>query len=216
METFQKVSAYLERYRWIIVTCLFALCISQQCTISSLRSQLEFLKDKYENPVQQSAPTTTEEQTYSEPETIGYTENTDNNTGTIIGCLFIIVGTMITFAWYKSRWPFTVWLKGKIWQDLNGRIVYTLTANNKGREAVTISDATIEFLNFKEQRKFKMPIADLPLTLTKGTKHTINISLQKLIGQHQELTSYKMIRVSMNCNGTIRHTIPLGVKWQQR
>ncbi len=214
MEILQKISAFFNQFRWAITLALLACCIMQQCTISTLRSQLAFVKDKYENPINNINNEATESVSNTDTD-YPTTLETDNNTIITIVYFLIALGIILSFAWYKSWWPFSVWLKGKIWQDLNGRVVYTLTATNRGREAVTLNNATIEFINLREQRKFRMPVTDFPLTLTKGTTHTFSVSLQKLMEQHQELTNYKMIRVSVECNGTIRRTLPLGIRWQK-
>ncbi len=127
----------------------------------------------------------------------------------------VAIGALMGWTYYKSKWPFTAALSGKIWQDLRGKVIYTLTIKNRGKEAVSLNNAIIEFINVREKRTFKMPVPDFPLTLTKGTKHSANISLQRLMEQHQELTNYKMIRVGVECNGVVRHTMPLAVKWKR-
>jgi len=221
METLVKISAFLNKYRWAITMALFISCIMQQCTISTLRSEISFLKHKYEEPAnnellsdnQISKDEISIEEHSVVPEK---TEASDVNSIIIIVIIMIsLISTGIFLLWKFSIFPFSIWVGGKLWQDLTGKIVYTLKITNRGRETVNVGNAMIEFINFKDQRKFRMPVSDFPLSLTKGTQHTVNVSLQKLLEQNMDLLDYKMIRVSIECNGKKRRTMPLGVKWKR-
>lgn len=218
MELLERVSAFLNKYRWAITMALFVCCIMQQCTISTLRSEMAFLKHKYEEPANNELLSDKDESVVAEDQfMVDEVDSSESSHSPAI--LWIIVVLLIAIAlfllWRFSIFPFSVWVGGKLWQDLTGKIVYTLKITNRGREMASVGNAIIEFINFKETRKFKMPVSDFPLSLTKGTQHSVNISLQRLLEQHQELLDYKMIRVSVECNGKIRKTIPLGVRWKK-
>lgn len=215
MNFIKRILAVIEQWRWTIICLLLAICFMQQHSISALQNELKFIKEKYENPtplspaIPEDVPTT-----YSAPADEPTPDNS-TDAATLIA-IVAAIGTIVGWSYYKSKWPFTAALSGKIWQDLSGKVIYTLTIKNRGREPIALSNATIEFINFKEKRTFKMAVPDFPLTLTKGTKHSANISLQRLMEQHLELINYKMIRVGVECNGKVRYTLPLAVKWKNR
>lgn len=217
METLAKISAFLNKYRWAITMSLFLCCVLQQCTISTLRSEISFLKNKYEEPANNELLTDNEAQALPLEETQADEVVANSNSGVIVSVMSIVllIAIVVFLLWKFSIFPFGIWVSGKLWQDLTGKIVYTLKITNRGRETVNVGNAMIEFINFKEQRKFKMPVSDFPLSLTKGTSHVVNISLQKLLEQHQELLDYKMIRVSVECDGKTKKTMPLGVRWKK-
>lgn len=219
MELLAKVSAFLNKYRWAITMTLFVCCIMQQCTISTLRSEMAFLKHKYEEPANNELLSDNEDAYVVDDEVVvDEVENgaTSSSSSVVIWMVVVLALALIVFLlWKFSIFPFGIWVGGKLWQDLTGKIIYTLKISNKGRETVNVGNAMIEFINFKEQRKFKMPVSDFPLSLTKGTQHSVNISLQRLLEQHPDLLDYKMIRVSVECNGKVRKTIPLGVRWKR-
>lgn len=217
METLAKISAFLNKYRWAITMSLFLCCVLQQCTISTLRSEISFLKNKYEEPANNELLTDNEAQALPLEETQADEVVANSNSGVIVSVMSIVllIAIVVFLLWKFSIFPFGIWVSGKLWQDLTSKIVYTLKITNRGREMVNVGNAMIEFINFKEQRKFKMPVSDFPLSLTKGTSHVVNISLQKLLEQHQELLDYKMIRVSVECDGKTKKTMPLGVRWKK-
>lgn len=217
METLAKISAFLNKYRWAITMSLFLCCVLQQCTISTLRSEISFLKNKYEEPANNELLTDNEVQALPLEETQADEVVANSNSGVIVSVMSIVllIAIVVFLLWKFSIFPFGIWVSGKLWQDLTGKIVYTLKITNRSRETVNVGNAMIEFINFKEQRKFKMPVSDFPLSLTKGTSHVVNISLQKLLEQHQELLDYKMIRVSVECDGKTKKTMPLGVRWKK-
>lgn len=230
MEKLLKIQAFLNKYRWAITWGLFICCIVQQCTISTLRSEVRFLKDKY--TLESVAATQqrdlaelqegeiTVQSVESEPADISdpgdVTIRLVNSYDLVITMLWLIAGGVVyfIFAWFISLPPFDVKGTGQLWQELSGRIVYTLRVKNRSRKAVTVSDVVIVFRNFTEKRKFKVPVADFPLMLSKGTSHTVNISLQKLFEQHPELTKYKMVTAYFQCDGKRRGAMPLIVKWK--
>lgn len=222
MEILTKISAFLNRYRWAITLSLFVCCISQQCAISSLRNEIAFLRDKYEAPAANESLSDdvssdevvniAAENTSAGNETAE--SNSNHNTLTICIIAIVLIGAWLFVAWRRSLFPFNARISGKIWQDFSGRIVYTLTINNHGRADANIDNAMIEFININDRRKFRMPVTDFPLMLTKGTKHSVNVSLQRLFEQNPDLTNFKMIRVSVDINGKRQNTLPLGIRFK--
>lgn len=222
MEILQKITAFFDKYRTVIMAVLALCCIMQQCTIGSLRSELKYYKNKYETPANNTP--LTDEQTQT-PTTPVVTDDSSKGGSKgmsatallcIVGGVVAICGLGIFLLRYKSIYPFTLSASGKIWQDPYGRVVYTLTVKNRGRKSISVTNPMIEFAKIKDKRKFRMPVTDFPMTLTEGTKHAVNIPLQKLLEQHQDLLDYKIIRVSVEGNGKTRKTLPLAVKWKKQ
>lgn len=225
MEILQKITAFFDRYRTVIMAVLALCCIMQQCTIGTLRNELKYYKNKYEAPAN-NTPLSEQMNSDQGPNQTAPVLSDGSKGGSkgmsaatlmfILGGFVVLAGAGIFLLRYKSIYPFTLSASGKIWQDPYGRVVYTLTVRNKGRKPVNVANAMIEFAKIKDRRKFRMPVADFPMTLTEGTKHSVNIPLQKLLEQHQELLDYKMIRVSVDGNGTVRKTFPLAIRWKRQ
>lgn len=226
-----KIAFFLQRYRTAITAALFVCVVVQQCTISKLTQELTFVKQKYEQPILPQAnesaaqqPTDTVSVQMAEKESlttvVSTSETTDATTDKPTNWLNIIFSVLLLAAayWLLARrlglFPYLHHAKGRIWQDLNGRVVYTLTVKNKARTELAISDAMIEFLGFRGSRRFKVPTQDLPLTLASGTSHAIHVPLQKLLERDQQLLSYKAIRASVTANGKVLKAMPLGVRWK--
>ena len=230
MNFLYKFKNFLERYRWAITMALVVLVVMQHCTITTLQKELKFVRDKYEVPVASkpataTAPTVSDATTYESPATSAkQQQNTDNEQGKggradnmywaiILGAALLT--SLVIILYKKGKLPFGIHVSGKLWQDLNGRIIYTLSVRNKSRKDVLVDKAIIEFVKFRSTRKFAMPIPDLPITLSGGTSHSANISLQRLLEKDQQLLDYKVIRVSVECNERRRRTAPIGVKWKR-
>lgn len=224
METLQKITAFLNKYRWAITLGLFVCCVMQQCTINTLRDEIHFLKDKYELTANTATPhSSPASDEVVQHDSDGFSTSSDFEERAkakkmvwiyVAALSLCLVLVWIICAKLFSLWPFNASVKGKLWQDLNGRVVYTLTVKNRGRKDISVGNAIIEFISFKEKRKFKAPVTDFPITLSKGTAHAVNIPIQKLIEQHRELMDFKAIRMSVECNGKQKFTLPVGVKWK--
>lgn len=232
MNFIYKLRTWLERYRWAITMALVVCVIMQHCTITTLQKELKFVRDKYEVVTPNTSKLTSsitisdsistqqkpeieaekkseipaEETTQTESQPIPYV--------TIIISI-ILLSLLLYILYKKGKLPFGINVNGKLWQDLNGRIVYTLTVKNKTRKDVLVENAMIEFMKIGATRKFRMPVTDFPITLSSGTSHSVNISLQKLFEQNQQLFDYKAIRTSVDCNKRLHRTLPLGVKWKR-
>lgn len=227
----QSFSQFFSRYRWIIISLLFIYVVAQQCTISRLRNEIEFLHSKYETYVpyksDSSAMTVSgADIMYQNPDgealIIKQHDNlnqTSDSTDSMIGWVIMIILLIVLLFFMLYRFgflPFSVNVSGKVWQDLNGRVIYTLQIKNGSRKAVNITNPMIEFAKVGDKRKFRMPVADFPLTLQPSTKHIVNVSLQKLIEQNQSLMDYKTIRASVDCNSRVHRTFPLVVRWSRK
>lgn len=221
-----KLKNFLERYRWAITMALAVLVIMQHCTISTLQKELRFVRDKYEVPATVKTTPTDNSATNAAPQEAVRTAPPataeeaprgglrDNNYWAIVA-LVLLVGLTVFVLYRKGKLPFGVHVSGKLWQDLNGRVVYTLSVRNRTRKDVTVEKAQIEFIRFRAKRKFTMPVPDFPITLSAGTSHSVNISLQRLLESDQTLLDFKVIRVSVECNARRRRTAPIGVKWKR-
>lgn len=213
-DIFLKISAFIRQYVGHICWALFCVTIMQQCMISSLRSEL--LKAKAGEIALGDAVGSVAD---SVADVAGVAEKTNNsNMGWIIaGCILAVVAIAVVYVLYKMgkiKLPFGVAVSGKMWQDLQGNIVYTLTVVNNTRKHVEISDAVVEFLDRKDGRKFRMPVKDLPMTLQKGTSHSLTVSLMKLFMNNPDLRAKKALRVNIKVDGKEKHTLPQPYKMQ--
>lgn len=218
-----RLKEFFDKHNRVIIIGLCLLCLVQTCTISSLRYEVEALRSAPTLPVLGADSTAAVRDTVVVRDTtlvetpVGAVAEEDKGGGLPLWiALVALLAAVGVFLYQKSIFPFTANLRGKLWQDLQGNCVYSLTVRNRGKVSVAIDDATIMFSNGGDKkRKFKMPVADFPLTLTKGTSHTVNISLQKLIIAHPELMDYRMIVVMVTANGSTRTTFPAFVKWKK-
>lgn len=178
----------------------------QQCMISSLRSELLKVKAG-EIALSENVDVVASE--------IQNTSSSSMGWGWII-TLCILVGAVlyVLYRMGKLKLPFGVSVTGKMWQDLQGRVVYTLTVVNKSRKQVEVSDAMVEFLDMKNKRKFRMPVKDLPMTLQKGTSHSMTVSLMNLFMNNPDLRAMKALRVMVKVDGKEKHTLPQPYKMQ--
>ncbi len=229
-----QFGAFLSRHMKAVIIALVLCLVMQQCTISSLRRELAFVKQKYEQPVvigqQQSETDSTI--VYGEARGEGevlvpdipYAVEEDHVSTNSHGIptwlsttmtLLILVGGYCFVAWQFGFFPFSLRVKGRVWQDLQGRVVFSVDIRNNMRVSVVVADAMIEFMDTKGTRKFKVPVADFPLTMAKGTRHTVNISLQKVMEKDASLMNFRAIRASLTANGRQTHTMPVGVKWKK-
>jgi hypothetical protein len=229
LNLFTKIANFFKRYSTAVMLCLFVCIVAQHCTIMNLRQEVAFLHDKYENYVpfkpDSSAMGVAGADVMYQPADgealiIKQQEAQPDNGGdsSVIWWIVVMVILLALLGVLLYRFgllPFGVNVTGKVWQDLNGRIIYTLQIKNGSRKAVTVTNPIIEFGKMSEKRKFRMPVADFPLTLQASTKHVVNVSLQKLIEQNQSLLDYRTIRASVDCNNRVYRTFPLVVRWSK-
>lgn len=210
-EIFLKISAFIRQYVGHICWALFCVTIMQQCMISSLRSELLKVKAGEIGDVPGAV------ESYVDP-VVTVNNTNDSNMGWIVAgsilALLAIAVVYLLFRLGKIKLPFGVAVTGKMWQDLQGNVVYTLTVKNSTRKQVEISDAMVEFLDTKDKRKFRMPVKDLPMTLQKGTSHSITVSLMKLFMNNPDLRAKKALRVTIKVDGKEKHTLPQPYKMQ--
>lgn len=220
-EIFLKVMSFMRQYVGHICWALFCVTVMQQCMISSLKSEL--LKVKA-GEIEVAAPGgTSPEPSVISGGDVDAVVSVDNTNSTDMGTLLIVLGIilLLTFAAVyilyrvgKIKLPFVVSVTGKMWQDLQGRVVYTLTVKNGTRKQVEISDAMVEFMGTKNRRKFRMPVKDLPMTLQKGTSHSMTVSLMNLFMNNPDLRAMKALRVLVKVDGKEKHTLPQPYKMQ--
>lgn len=211
-DIFLKMTAFIRQYVGHICWALFCVTIMQQCMISSLRSEL--LKAKAGEIGDVSGAV----ESYVDP-VVTANDTNNSNMGTILVVLgiFILLALAIVYILYrlgKIKLPFVVSVTGKMWQDLQGRVVYTLTVKNSTRKQVEVSDAMVEFMDTKKRRKFRMPVKDLPMTLQKGTSHSMTVSLMNLFMNNPDLRAMKALRVLVKVDGKEKHTLPQPYKMQ--
>lgn len=148
---------------------------------------------------------------------VGNTNNSNMGTILVVLGILLLLSLAIVYVLYrlgKIKLPFVVSVTGKMWQDLQGRVVYTLTVKNSTRKQVEISDAMVEFMDTKKRRKFRMPVKDLPMTLQKGTSHSMTVSLMNLFMNNPDLRAMKALRVLVKVDGKEKHTLPQPYKMQ--
>lgn len=228
MNLFIKIISWVRQYQPIIIVGLIICIVMQHCTINQLQNELKFVREKYEVVAPQqiisvdkisNADSTIQSQ---QPDVSSVSKEEITSTKTkskspIVAILCLLCSLVVAFFLFKAmgKLPFMLNVTGKLWQDLNGRIIYTLTIKNKTRNDVTVDNAMITFIKRGDTRKFRMPVADFPITLSKGTTHSVNVSLQRLFEQNQDLFNYRAIRVSVDCNGKRKNTLPFAIKWKR-
>lgn len=217
-------AAFVNKHQRGILYGFMIICLFQQCKINSLQREVAFLSDLVHAPtapalevpdveVPEDVPDVPSSvlPDVSEPVAAGEFPLV----WAVVGAVVVALGIYGFMAYRKGWWPLGVRLKGKLWQDLYGRVNYTLTVRNLSKLGLTVSDAQIEFIRMGSSRKFRIPLADFPLAMCGGTSHTVNISLQKLLESHADLLDYKVIRLSVMCKGRRVNTLPLGVRWKR-
>lgn len=222
-EIFLKISAFVRQYIGHICWALFCVTIMQQCMITSLRSELLKAKAGEVEAVGQGAVSEVPEvgvepgSAVDSAIAVGNTNNSNMGTILVVLGILILLSLAIVYVLYrlgKIKLPFVVSVTGKMWQDLQGRVVYTLTVKNSTRKQVEISDAMVEFMDTKKRRKFRMPVKDLPMTLQKGTSHSMTVSLMNLFMNNPDLRAMKALRVLVKVDGKEKHTLPQPYKMQ--
>lgn len=222
-EIFLKISAFVRQYIGHICWALFCVTIMQQCMISSLRSELLKAKAGEVEAVGQGAVSEVPEvgvepgSAVDSAIAVGNTNNSNMGTILVVLGILLLLSLAIVYVLYrlgKIKLPFVVSVTGKMWQDLQGRVVYTLTVKNSTRKQVEISDAMVEFMDTKKRRKFRMPVKDLPMTLQKGTSHSMTVSLMNLFMNNPDLRAMKALRVLVKVDGKEKHTLPQPYKMQ--
>lgn len=207
----QRVAQFVDRYHRGIIIGLLLCCVLQQCTINQLRSDRDHLLNSDTVVSQLNDVVDEADDTLRDAVSDG---SHQSNTGLITFVIILVVLLAVIGAYRFGLFSGGVTLKGTIHQDMTGRIIYSLTINNRSRKAVTVDNTQIEFRNTQQERKFRTPVPDFPLTLTARTKHTVNISLRQLLERNPDLIDYRFIRSSIECDGVRRYSIPLSVKWK--
>lgn len=209
----QRVGQFVDRYRRGIIIGLLLCCVLQQCTINQLRHERNQLLNT--DQITRTVTDAADEVGDAIGDALSTQQSHQSNTGLITLVIILVVAAAVVGAYRFGLFSGGVVLKGSIHQDLTGRIIYSLTINNRSRKAVTIDNTQIEFRSTQQERKFRTPVPDFPLTLTARTKHTVNISLRQLLEKNPDLINYRFIRSSVECDGVRRSSIPLSVKWKR-
>ncbi len=212
----EGLQRFFERYRTAIITGLLFIVIGQQCTISSLRQQVA-LREKMpvvQEMVDEDDFVNGNESEGDVNEVVSERQGKDWTRYQLVILVLAIVVAYWFVAKKRNLPPFMVSASGKIWQDLTGRVIFSINISNRTNENATIDSALIEFVGIRDSRKFKVPVADFPLTLTPMTKHKVNISLQKILEHDASLRDYKAIRATIMKGGKAIRTLPVGVRWK--
>lgn len=220
-----QISNFLSRHRTAITVALFVCVVMQQCTISRLSQEIVFLREKYENPIATPAASAKQladdiAQKAGDALDGALPSEAQETSGTTTALYWVFgIAMAVVVYWLLARrfglFPYLLNAKGRIWQDLQGRVVYTLTIKNKTRRDISVQDAMIEFMGIRDSRKFKAPTSELPMTLAPGTQHSINLPLQRLLERDQQLMNYKAIRAMVTADGKTVRALPLGVRWKK-
>lgn len=223
---FKKISDFVQRYIYYICVALLICNIMQQGTISRLQQTVVQLQQQA-GMVADSAAVSSVAGVQDQPVADGreaYTGDPalEGKSNGWLWAVAILIGVLMGVAYVLYRMgkfaiPFTVSVVGKLWQDLQMRPVYTLTLRNNSRKAVEFNNAMIVFVTkSRQQRKFRMPIKDLPMTLQPGTSHSFTVSIQRLMEQNPDLMGTVVISVQVEAGGKVKKTFPQGVKFGQR
>ena len=224
MNQLQKLSAWIKQHNTGIMWGLLFCIIVQQIVISSLQRDVRFLQEKYTvaptnvatgdsipSQIMVNQPQYEEEEQYEIPGQ----KIRGGDIAMFVISLLLVVGLLYLLLASRGALPFCVSIKGKIWQDLSGKVVFTLNIANRTRKSQNIDNAMISFIG-KNSRRFRIPVNDLPLEMQPRTKHSVNVSLQRLFEQNQDLLGYKTIRAEVTANGKTIKSFPIFVKWQSR
>lgn len=214
-----KLKNFINQYKFTIIFTLLAIVILQICHNSQMS------KHNFDNSITQSEQTETTNQLTDSVTDYHAEPNSPNWVPILLPFLiFALFATALYMLKKRQINPLdfldifrSVSTKGRIWQDLQGRVIFTLTVKNKKRnQSIEFEQPILEFLSLKERRKFKMPLPDFPITLTGNTSHSVNISLQRILGAHPELMQFKALRMTIRSNaGKIYKTAPQLVLWKQ-
>ncbi|MCF0190276.1 MAG: hypothetical protein HUJ96_03325 [Marinilabiliaceae bacterium] len=200
---FKSVVAFVKKYMGSICMGLLIVCIMQQCAISELRERIingGTLVDKVEKSISNSVEIPIKETSYSA-------------WVWIVVCIILLAAAL--YILYRfGKLPIGVNVSGKMWQDLQGRIVFTLNVRNNKKSPVEVSEAMVEFIGKSGKRRFRMPVNDFPMTLQSRTSHSVTVSLQRLFDLNSDLRNMMALNVAVKCNGKTKSTLPQPFKFK--
>lgn len=217
----ERLKQFVTQYRYLIIATLLAMMVLEYCHIQQMKQLNPYA------PAEQ--PCMPEPQTLSDVavDPAAEPQSTDGSWLLWLPMAALAVLTvLLARARRRGQDPLQDFLdrfrkvsvRGRLWQDLQGRVVFTLTVSNRKQGAsVQFEVPTVEFMALRSRRKFRVPAPDFPITLSGGTSHTVNVSLQRLMAAHPELLSYSVIRMTVAAdNGRTYKTRPVVVRWQKR
>lgn len=217
----ERIKRFVTQYRYFIIATLLGMVVLQQCHVWQMRRL---------SHGGAAEPQSTTEAPMLHDSVVDPAAEPQSTDGSWLLWLPVVLMAVLTVLLARARRrgqdPLQdfldrfrkVSLRGRLWQDLQGRVVFTLTVSNRKQGAsVQFEVPTVEFMALRSRRKFRVPAPDFPITLSGGTSHTVNVSLQRLMAAHPELLSYSVIRMTVAAdNGRTYKTRPVVVRWQKR
>ena len=210
----ERIKRFVTQYRYFIIATLLGMVVLQQCHVWQMRRL---------SHGGAAEPQSTTEAPMLHDSVVEHADEPRDTTGTWVLWVPMAVLAVLTVLLARARRrgqdPLQDFLdrfrkvsvRGRLWQDLQGRVVFTLTVSNRKQ------GASVQFMALRSRRKFRVPAPDFPITLSGGTSHTVNVSLQRLMAVHPELLSYSVIRMTVAAdNGRTYKTRPVVVRWQKR
>ncbi len=217
----ERIKRFVTQYRYFIIATLLGMVVLQQCHVWQMRRL---------SHGGAAEPQSTTEAPMLHDSVVDPAAEPQSTDGSWLLWLPVVLMAVLTVLLARARRrgqdPLQdfmdrfrkVSVRGRLWQDLQGRVVFTLTVSNRKQGAsVQFEVPTVEFMALRSRRKFRVPAPDFPITLSGGTSHTVNVSLQRLMAAHPELLSYSVIRMTVAAdNGRTYKTRPVVVRWQKR
>lgn len=217
----ERLKQFVTQYRYLIIATLLGMVVLQQCHVWQMRRL---------SHGGAAEPQGTTEAPMLHDSVVEHADEPRDTTGTWVlwvpMAALAVLTVLLARARRRGQDPLQDFLdrfrkvsvRGRLWQDLQGRVVFTLTVSNRKQGAsVQFEVPTVEFMALRSRRKFRVPAPDFPITLSGGTSHTVNVSLQRLMAAHPELLSYSVIRMTVAAdNGRTYKTRPVVVRWQKR
>lgn len=215
-----RFNSWLTSHWRMVMWCMLMVMMMQQCTISRLRWEVTQMTQGISRQVAptQTQPTPTDTVTAAQDTTT--TPALDAETGDdgssagkawIAGLIMVVIaGAAIGFIYMRRNavYPLGITLRGKLRSDLT----YHIKVSNKSRKPVEVTSPLVVFIMGGSLRKFRVNVAQLPMTLDKGTSFEADINLSGLIRANIDLANAKAINMSIETNGKRHSTLPTPVK----
>lgn len=223
-----RFNQWLGNHWRMVIWCMLMVMMMQQCTISRLRWEVTQLTQNSSRPVVLSGPVSdsvsgkggslfqpADTVALQSLETIkaAQVDEEHNSAGSIwLVALVVVILAGSAFAVFYMRrnaiYPFGIVVRGKLCRDM----VYHIKVSNKSRRPVEVSEPLVTFIMGGSARKFRANVAQLPMTLDKGTSFEADINLAGLVRANLELANAKAVGMSIVTNGKRHNTIPTPVK----
>ncbi len=223
-----KANEWIGAHWRLVMWCLVAVIMMQQCTINRLQWEVSQLTQgvaasngQHEKQTTESLPTDTiasATDTTATGTPIALTgpstEHAAHNGWIIALVIVILVCGVIAYLYMRRNgiYPIGTSIRGKLKSNGAGRLTYWIRVKNNSRKQIEVAEPLVYFVMGGNSRKFRANVPQLPLTLDSGTSFETEINLSGLITANMELCNAKAIGMSVSTNGKRHNTIPTPVR----